>query len=108
MKFRKQAEKKRQESVASERIERLIALAGEEARNGNTTQADILVSLARRISTKTKSRIPAELKKRYCKHCHSYLIPGKTSKTRINSREKRVEATCLKCKGKMYHQIKKR
>ncbi|MFH1126442.1 MAG: ribonuclease P [Candidatus Altiarchaeota archaeon] len=98
--------KHRQENISLERIERLIALAGQEASTGNLGQANRLVELARKISTKTKTRIPKELKRRYCKHCYRYLVPGRTSKTRINSKHGRVEITCLKCGRSMYFRVK--
>ena len=98
--------KNKKKNIALERIERLMALAGEEARRGNLKQADRMVEMARKINMRTKTPIPRELKKRYCKHCYSYLKPGETSKTRINSKQRRVETTCLKCGGRMYQRIK--
>jgi len=104
----KTRDKEKQGNIALERIERLLELADREAKDGNLGQADKLIELARKINTKTKTRIPKELKKKYCKHCYSYLMPGKTSKTRINSKQKRVEVNCLKCEKQMYYNIKKK
>jgi len=108
MKFKKAREKEKQENIALERITRLMTIAGKEASAGSREQANKLVALARAIGTRTKTKIPKELKRRYCRHCHAYLIPGVTSRTRINSREKRVETTCLDCGGRTYCQIKKK
>jgi len=104
----KTRDREKQGSIALERIVRLIELADKEAREGNLGQADKLIELARKINTKTKTRIPKELKRKYCKHCYCYLMPGKTSKTRINSKQKRVEIACLKCGRQMYYSIKLR
>ncbi|MBM3309397.1 MAG: ribonuclease P [Candidatus Altiarchaeales archaeon] len=104
----KARDREKRENIALERIIRLMEFADKEARGGNLEQAGRLVELARKINTKTKTRIPKELKNRYCKHCYCYLMPGKTSKTRINSRQKRVEVTCLKCSRQMYYSTKKR
>ena len=107
MKFKKAREKEKQESIAAERIVRLMALAGSEANAGNLEQANALVARARALSSRTKTRIPKELKNAFCRHCHAFLIPGRTSRTRINAKQKRVETTCLGCGGRMYYQIKK-
>lgn len=108
MRYKRIKEKKEQENIALERIERLMGLADKEIAGGDLEQANRLIALARRISTKTKTRILKELKGRYCKHCYCYLIPGRTSRTRVNPKQKRVEVTCLKCGGRMYHRINKK
>jgi ribonuclease P protein subunit RPR2 len=102
----KARDREKQGNIALERIERLMSLADKEAASGNLGQADKLIQLARKINTKTKTKIPKELKQRYCKHCYCYLMPGRTSKTRINSKQKRVEVSCLKCGRQMYYCIK--
>lgn len=108
MKHKRIREKKGQENIALERIGILLRQADEDAKTGNLEQADKLIALARRINTKTKTRIPTELKRKYCKHCYAYLMPSRTSQTRINSEQKRVEVTCLKCGGRMWYAIKKK
>ena len=54
------------------------------------------VTLARKISMKFKVRIPTELKRRFCKHCYKYLMPGKT--VRIRTHKGKVVYNCLNCK----------
>jgi ribonuclease P protein subunit RPR2 len=105
MKFKKAREKDKQENIASERISRLMALAEKHAKEGKLKEANALVERARAIGTRTKTRMPKELKNKYCKHCHAFLIPGRTSRTRINSQQKRVETTCLTCGGRMLYQL---
>jgi ribonuclease P protein subunit RPR2 len=82
--------------------------AKEKDASGNFEQANRLIVLARRINTKTRTRIPKELKRKICKHCYSYLSPTKTSKTKVNSEKKRVEVSCGKCGKKMFYQIVKK
>jgi len=106
MRSRRPRDKKNQSNISLERITILFDSAEEEALAGNLRQADRNIALARRISTRTKTRIPAALKRRYCRHCHGYLMPGKTSRTRINAEQGRVEVTCMECGGKSYYRTK--
>ena len=89
--------------IASERIKILFGLAEKEAKEGNTKLADGFVEKARRIAMKHTIRLGKEYRSRYCRHCHAYLLSGKTSRTRINSKEKRVEVECNRCKGRNYY-----
>ena len=57
------------------------------------------VKLARKISMKYKVKIPSELKKRFCKHCHSYLKPSKNCRVRLHNGK--VVYYCLNCKKYM-------
>ena len=50
------------------------------------------VELARKISMKYKVRIPSELKKRFCKHCHRFLVPGENCNVRLS--KGRIVYTC--------------
>jgi len=38
--------------------------------------ANKYVKTARRIAMKYKLSLPSSLKKRFCKNCHSYMVPG--------------------------------
>ena len=69
--------------------------------------ANKYVTLARKIAMKHKVRIPKELKRRFCKHCYKYLMPGKNC--RIRTREGKVVYYCLECKRFMrFPYIKKK
>jgi len=83
--------KSEEKSIALERIKTLF----EEARKSEK-YADRYVELARKIAMKLKVRIPSELRRRFCRHCNSYLRPGKNSRIRI-SRGK-IVSYCFKCK----------
>ena len=58
--------------------------------------ANRYVNLARRISMKVNLRIPSELKRKFCKHCYSFLMPGVNC--RVRTRENKVVYYCLECK----------
>ena len=98
-------ERRKQEDIASERIDRLMAMAGKNAASGDLSQADYLVSLARRLSMKTKTPIPKDLKNLFCRNCHSFMQAGRTSRTVVNSGQRRVETSCLRCGGKRFYSI---
>ena len=53
------------------------------------------VKLARKISMKYKVKIPSELKKRFCKHCHCFLKPPHNCKVRLH--QGKVVYHCLNC-----------
>lgn len=65
--------------VAGDRMERLFALA-ERRTESNGRESDALarryVSLARRMSSHYKIRMPASIKNRICKKCNSVQVPG--------------------------------
>lgn len=81
--------------IATERIEKLFALAESEALAGNFPRADRYVDLARRIGMRYNVRLPSAFKRRVCKGCRAFLLPPKTARVRIG--DSRVVTTCLKC-----------
>ncbi len=95
-------DKDEQKEIASERIQRLFELADEEAKNKNLELATKYVKSARSISMRFRVRIPKEQKVRMCKFCYGYMKPGINSRTRLNSKLKRVEVECLNCNRMMY------
>lgn len=104
MKDRLRKKKKSEEQlIASERIDILFGLAEKKALLGDLVVADSLVSEAHSVATKFNVRVPKKYKQFYCRKCLSFLLPGKTSKVRVNSAKKRVEVTCMKCGNKKYN-----
>jgi len=81
--------------VAAERIQRLFALAAEEAASGPSPLADRYVDLARRIGMRYNVRIPRAFAGSYCRGCSRYWVEGRTVRTRL--RGGRRVATCLGC-----------
>ena len=61
----------------------------------NQEQANEYVKKARRTAMKHKLRL-GKLKRKFCKHCYSYLKPGKNC--RVRTREGKVVIYCLECK----------
>ena len=51
---------------------------------------------ARRITLKYKIKLPLKYKRRICKNCHSFLVPGKN--LRVRTRKGHVVYYCLECK----------
>ncbi len=83
-------------SVARERIEILIDQAKEMARK-NEDLSRRYVDLARRISKRTKTRIPSDVKRYLCKGCGIALVPGHNAKVRLHARSSGIVITCLSC-----------
>ena len=54
------------------------------------------VEIALKISTKTKTPIPREFKRRFCKKCHSYLVPGENCRIRVSGGK--IICSCFACK----------
>jgi|SRR3989344_2205385 len=97
--------KSEQKIIAEERIHLLFQEA-EKIFSKNKTLANRYVALARKISMKTKTKIPTELKRKFCKHCHHYLQPGINSRTR--TRAGKVIISCLDCKKFMRIELKRK
>jgi ribonuclease P protein subunit RPR2 len=79
--------------IALTRIKKLFE---EAAKAKEQRLANRYVELARRIGMRYKTRIPSELKRRYCKHCYSYLVPSKNCRVRLAG--KKVVYCCFNCK----------
>jgi len=84
-----------QRASALERVRALFDAAALEFAQ-NPAQAHRLVAEARALALRNRTRLPAVLKRRFCKACHSFWVPGRTVRVRV--REKRVVYTCLICK----------
>ena len=83
-----------EKSIAHERVERLILLAGEALREGKTERADRYAELAWRLKLTYQLRGSA-VEGRACRACHAFLQPGATCRVRLN--EGKLSVTCLGC-----------
>lgn len=92
-----------QKDIALERIEILFSLAGAAAAGKDLECADRLITQAKKIAMKYNLQTPRELRRRVCKFCGRYLLPGVTSRVRVKSADSRVEARCLRCDKIMYY-----
>jgi ribonuclease P protein subunit RPR2 len=85
------------ERIAIERIKTLFKRA-EETFPSDPNLAQRYVDLARKIAMRTRLCLPIELRRRVCRYCNTFLVPGATSRIRIKQRrEPHVNITCLKC-----------
>ena len=80
--------------IASERIQILAERAGEMARAGDALFADRYARLARALGMRYNIRLPPDFKRRLCRGCGSYLLPGRNLRVRL--RPKKAVWTCLK------------
>jgi len=91
------AERRENRRIASERISTLFKLARERF-DREPELAQHYVDLARRIGMRYKARIPVELRRMICRHCKSFILPGKNCIVRIRQeREPHLVLTCLNC-----------
>ena len=87
--------KKGQNTIARNRIKKLFVLAEEKALSGNFTLANRYVNIARRISMRNLVPIQKEFKRKFCKHCYSFLLPD--INCRIRLRDKKIIIYCKTC-----------
>lgn len=88
----KKPEKQVQRSIALERIHSLF----KQAQSASTPLANRYVQLARKIQSRMKVRMPAELRYKFCKNCGAFWKHGTV---RIRTQKSRVIFTCLACKA---------
>ena len=69
------------QTIAKERICKLFEEA-EKAFKTHPERSNRYVQLAWALSTRNKVRMPRELKRRFCRHCKSFWMPGKTVRVR--------------------------
>ena len=81
---------------AKEKIKDFFEMA-EEVFKEDKALANDYVRKARRVAMKFQlKRLPTSVSRRFCKHCHSFLVPGEN--LRIRTREGHVVYYCLECK----------
>lgn len=94
------------QSVAKERIKILLDLAAKEFKS-NPDRSKRYVQLAKKIGMRYNVRIPKELKRKFCKNCYVYLMPGVTCRVRTRGVQQAVITTCLKCGNVTRHPYRK-
>ncbi len=95
-KYRKKPENIR--GIALERINILFGQADSKFKE-NPALSDRYVQLARKIGMRYKVRIPPDLRKKFCRHCYSFLMPPLNCRIRL--RNQKVVYYCLNCKKYM-------
>jgi len=90
--------------IAMERMQILIDSAISNART-NPELSQRQASIARRISTKYKIRMPYHLRIVFCKKCKSFIAPGLNSRIRLGRTSvKSIRISCNLC-GHTYRKI---
>jgi ribonuclease P protein subunit RPR2 len=90
--------KSQQRKLALNEIDMLFKQAND-VFDKNPDLADKYARKARRTALKYKVKLPLKFKRRICKNCHCFLMPGKN--LRVRTRKGHVVYYCLKCKGFM-------
>lgn len=90
--------------IARERIQILFSEA-EKAAKERPDLAKRYVELARRIGMRYNVRMPRNLKRKYCKYCHSYLRYGVNASLRLKRGS--VIIKCFSCNRTMHYPYKK-
>ena len=90
--------------IALDRIKQLFSEAAVKFKYDKLL-ADRYVYMARKLSMKYKTKIPADLKKRYCKHCKAFLVPGGNCRVRVSNGK--LVYLCLECQHFMRFPYKK-
>ena len=80
-KYKKALKKKQEAKEAKKKIEEYFFSASESF-SSSKIKANDCVRKARNLAMKYKLKIPRGLKRRFCKHCYSYLVPGKNRRVR--------------------------
>ena len=90
-----QARKRQQQQIAVQRIDTLERLAEAKALAGDFVLAQRYITLARNIATRLVVSVPSSVKRRVCRQCGAYLLPGVSSRTRIH--RGRIIVYCTTC-----------
>lgn len=87
-----------QRKIALERISNLFKMAKEMFKE-SPKLSDRYVQLARKISMKYKVKIPSSLKRQFCKHCYTFLVPSLNC--RVRTKDGKLIYYCISCKKYM-------
>lgn len=90
-------------AIARDRIQILLGLARTKAKGQEPKLARRYVQLAKKISMRTKVRIPKDEKRFLCKECSIPLIPGLNARVRLSAEKRIVTITCLECQHVARH-----
>ena len=98
MKKKFKGTKKQQKGLALAEVTNFLNRA-KEVFDKNPELANKYAKKARRVALKYKLRLPLEFKRRICKNCHSFLVPGKN--LRVRTHKGHMVYYCLNCKNFM-------
>lgn len=81
-------------TVASERIERLEALAREAVGEGHEDRAREYVRRAKRIAERNRIRLPRQFVRFTCDGCDVALVPGSNARVRLQPGHVVISCDC--------------
>ncbi|MGB9636672.1 MAG: ribonuclease P protein component 4 [Thermoplasmata archaeon] len=81
--------------LAMERIFSLFETSKKFYEQGWLDHARRSLYLARKIGMRYNVRLPAVIKRAFCKHCYTLFVPGKNARVRV--KKGRIIVTCLNC-----------
>jgi ribonuclease P protein subunit RPR2 len=81
--------------IALERIKTLFKEA-DLAYKKDPKLSNRYVQIARKLAMKLNLKLPSNLKRKFCKHCYSFLKPG--SNCRVRTKNKQIIYYCQNCK----------
>jgi ribonuclease P protein subunit RPR2 len=79
--------------IVRKRIDALFELAAENVKS-HPERSRRYVQLARKLSMRHRMTAPQRFKRRFCKICNRFWVPGYNVRVRINRRKKVVEYSC--------------
>jgi ribonuclease P protein subunit RPR2 len=88
--------------IARERIEVLFEQARKEC-CAHPERSNRYVEIARRIAMRQRIRIDRDLRRQYCHHCYSFLVPGRNVRVRVHRGN--VVVTCHRCNKKTRYRL---
>jgi ribonuclease P protein subunit RPR2 len=86
---------KEQQRIARERIEHLFREA-EKIFAKDPKLSNEYVKKARKIGMRYEVPIPRQLKRKFCKHCGQFFVPGRSVRVRLH--KQKVVYSCFACK----------
>ena len=90
--------KRDKKEIAKVKLKKLF-LQADEIFESDPNLANRYIHLGRKIAMKVNLRYPRGLKRKFCKHCYSYLRSG--INCRIRTKNKKIVYYCLECKKYM-------
>jgi ribonuclease P protein subunit RPR2 len=88
--------------IAMERIEVLFGQAKTEY-GAHPERSNRYVDIARKIAMRQRIRIDKGLRRQFCHHCYSFLVPGRNMRVRIHRGN--VVVTCHSCNKKTRYRL---
>lgn len=97
--------KQKDKQLAKSEIEKLMSSAKDSFKT-DKAKANNFVKKARRLAMKHKIRLAPTIKRRFCKYCYSFFVPG--INCRIRTRDAKIVVYCSECKKFARYTIIKR